>query len=194
MGGAARATSGRLPTCSDPDSPNNDAVQLKSNEERSAKPAAAPRGFTLIELMIVVTVIAVLALIGYPLFVKQVNKSRRAEAISLMSRVAQAQERWRANNASFDNDFGTTRLNVRSTAPSGVFSLNETYYTVTINGNDSTNYNVRAVATGSQATDTSCAAMELRMANGNLSYWAGPTVGSLANSADDANARQCWNR
>jgi prepilin-type N-terminal cleavage/methylation domain-containing protein len=80
MGGAAYATSGGLPTCDDRGTPNNDAVQLKSIEARPRKPAAAQAGFTLIELMIVVTVVSLLALIGYPMFVDQVRKSRRAAA------------------------------------------------------------------------------------------------------------------
>ena len=40
------------------------------------------RGFTLIELMIVVAVIAILASVAISQYNKQVRKSRRAEAIS----------------------------------------------------------------------------------------------------------------
>lgn len=54
-------------------------------------------GFTLIELMLVVVVIAVLAAVAYPSFVDQVRASRRAEAVATLSLIQQAQERWRAN-------------------------------------------------------------------------------------------------
>lgn len=54
-------------------------------------------GFTLIELMIVVAVIAILAAVAVPAYFDSIRKSRRADAIATLSRVQQAQERWRAN-------------------------------------------------------------------------------------------------
>jgi type IV pilus assembly protein PilE len=54
-------------------------------------------GFTLIELMITVIVIGVLAAVAYPSFLSQIRASRRAEAVSTLSQIQQAQERWRAN-------------------------------------------------------------------------------------------------
>ena len=51
------------------------------------------RGFTLIELMIVVAVIAVLAAIAYPSYQDSVRKGRRGEAKSELVTLAQARER-----------------------------------------------------------------------------------------------------
>lgn len=51
------------------------------------------RGFTLIELMIVVAVIAVLAAIAIPSYQDYVQKTRRADAQSALLQTAQAMER-----------------------------------------------------------------------------------------------------
>ncbi|MDD3448213.1 MAG: type IV pilin protein [Gammaproteobacteria bacterium] len=59
------------------------------------------KGFTLIELMIVVAVVAILASIAYPSYVDQVRKSRRAEAQSLMLEDAQWLERQFTANSSY---------------------------------------------------------------------------------------------
>ncbi len=51
------------------------------------------RGFTLIELMIVVAIVAVLAMIAYPSYSRQVQKSRRAQAKADLTELAQGLER-----------------------------------------------------------------------------------------------------
>jgi type IV pilus assembly protein PilE len=151
------------------------------------------RGFTLIELMIALAIIAILAAVALPAYFESVRKSRRGDAIALMSQVAQAQERWRANNANFATDFGTAVLNVRSTAASGVTTLTEPYYTITIPSAAAANaYTVRAVARASQVGDTRCAAMEMRMLNGNITYVSSTVPGNVGSATTDPN--RCWNR
>jgi prepilin-type N-terminal cleavage/methylation domain-containing protein len=51
------------------------------------------KGFTLIELMIAVVVIAILAAIAYPSYQDSVRKSRRADAKSALMEHAQFMER-----------------------------------------------------------------------------------------------------
>ena len=51
------------------------------------------RGFTLVELMIVVAIIAIIAAVGFPSYQDSVRKSKRAEAKSRLLQLAQLQER-----------------------------------------------------------------------------------------------------
>jgi type IV pilus assembly protein PilE len=102
------------------------------------------KGFTLIELMIVIVVIGVLASIAIPSYQDYVTRSKRADAKSAILAAQLAQEKWRANNSTFTNVAGQA-------SPDG-------YYTVTVTGASATGYTITAVPQGTQATgDTECA-------------------------------------
>lgn len=62
------------------------------------------RGFTLIELMIVVAIVAILAAVAMPAYTDYVRRARRSDAIEELLRLQQAQEKWRASNS----NYGTT--------------------------------------------------------------------------------------
>lgn len=59
------------------------------------------RGFTLIELMIVVAVVAILASIAYPSFQDAVRKSKRAQVKADMVELAQRYERFHTVNNTY---------------------------------------------------------------------------------------------
>lgn len=59
------------------------------------------RGFSLIELMVVVVIAGILAAVAYPAYTSHVQRGRRADAMAVLTAVVQAQERYRANNATY---------------------------------------------------------------------------------------------
>lgn len=59
------------------------------------------KGFTLIELMIVVAVVAILAAIAMPSYQRYVIRTNRADAMSVMQGFAQAMERHYAQNNTY---------------------------------------------------------------------------------------------
>ena len=78
-------------------------------------PTATPRkarapGFTLIELMIVVAVVAVLAGLALPAYLEQVRKAQRTVAKTALLELAQAEERYFTVNQSYTSDLGELGL------------------------------------------------------------------------------------
>ncbi len=71
----------------------------------SRRSGKAARGFTLIELMIVVAVVAILAGIAYPAYNDAVRKSRRGQAKADLIELTQMAERYRTVNNTY-KDFG----------------------------------------------------------------------------------------
>ena len=143
------------------------------------------RGFTLIELLIAVVVLGVLAVVAMPTFVDSIRKSRRSEAFTALAAVQQAQERWRANHASYTTDLSSTGLNLPSTTSGG-------YYGIAVDAADATGYTVTASAASgsSQVSDGNCARLRVRAAGGNLHYGSAATSGSF----DESPGNRCWSR
>ena len=62
------------------------------------------KGFTLIELMVVVAIIGVLGAIGYPSYDSYMKKSRRSDAKVALQKMADRQERFYLQNNTYTNN------------------------------------------------------------------------------------------
>lgn len=77
---------------------------------KTAPTTRPSRGFTLIELMIVVAIVAILAAIAYPAYTESIRKGRRAEARTALAELLQQQERYMTQRncyLAFTNTAGT---------------------------------------------------------------------------------------
>ena len=75
------------------------------------------RGFTLLELLMVIIIIAVLAAMALPQYIKATEKSRAAEALQLLGTMRASQHRYRAesNTNVFATAVGDIDFNVPAT-------------------------------------------------------------------------------
>lgn len=62
------------------------------------------KGFTLIEILIVVAIIGIIAAIGYPSYTNYLHKAGRSEASALLLQVMEKQEQWYRQNLTYTTD------------------------------------------------------------------------------------------
>lgn len=152
---------------------------------------SAERGFSLVEMLIAMVVLAILAAIAVPTYNESVRKSRRSEAFTALATLQQAQERWRNNQAAYASSVTASPTD----DPPGLGLSDETpggYYTVSIDAANATGYTATAYGKDdtSQAQDTACRALRVRMTGGNLTY-----AGCTAADCDAfAPTNPCWAR
>lgn len=112
------------------------------------------RGFTLIEVMITVAIIALLAAVAYPAYTDHLRKSRRAEAQSLLMNVALRQQQFLLDTRTYAADLAALQV----ATPAGVAP----YYGVAmaVGTGAVPEFTVTATPLGSQAGDK-CGVLEL---------------------------------
>jgi len=109
------------------------------------------KGFTLIELMIVVAILGILAAIAYPSYVDSVRKARRADAQGDLTELASFMERYYTENNRYRTaGGGAVTLPFTQSARTGT-----AYYQITQGNLTDTTYTLTATAqtTGGQNND-----------------------------------------
>lgn len=149
------------------------------------------KGFTLIELMVVIAVITILAMVAYPAYTNQLIKVRRNDARVALLALAQAQERYftiEGHYASALND-SSLKHNLDDATST---SIPTDYYTITIEMRNAENSasctgdcaGYRATATPNssttQANDANCKTMILSH------------IGQKSGTADSGKTVECW--
>ena len=111
------------------------------------------KGFTLIEVLIVVAILGILAAIVIPAYSEQVRKTRRSDAKITLMQNAQTLERCLSDNNSYDPTVGDGCTDF--TVSGGVQSA-EGFYTITATTQTTSAYILQADPIGAQADDTHC--------------------------------------
>ena len=92
------------------------------------------RGFTLVELAVVVVIIGVLAAFGVPRFLQSVERSKASEAFAYLSAVRSAQERYQSREGTYAG--AITDLDIAVTEPRyfdvGTITKTENTWTLTL--------------------------------------------------------------
>jgi type IV pilus assembly protein PilE len=137
------------------------------------------KGFTLIELVIVVAVVAILTIIAVPSYRAYLLRSHRIEATSALLKLSAAQEQFYLQNSTY-----TDELTTDPPAGLGLQDVTENgYYDIAIDAADAAGFQATASAKGGQADDTHCAAFTID-----------ETGAKTAKDSSDAAVTDCWSR
>ncbi len=119
------------------------------------------RGFTLIEVLVVVVILGIITAMAYPSYQKQIRKSRRAEAKQALSDVAARQEQYYISNKRYTTTATQLGLTASPTSINGRYNITFGGSTVVPTGDTTTSYVIIAtpVTGNDQNNDTGCTDM-----------------------------------
>jgi type IV pilus assembly protein PilE len=160
---------------------------VKASPPRQAGMRGSARGFTLIESVVVMLLVAVLATFAVSGVQAQVRKARRADAMQALMLVQLAQEQWRADHTTYADTLGAGGLNLRDHSDAGHYRLR---LSTGADGAAAWRYTVTAQAIGPQAADRDCAHIALVVDGARTVVRSGPD----AARPPEADGSHCWPR
>ena len=104
------------------------------------KRKAGKKGFTLVELMIVVAIVAILVALALPNYTRYIFKANRGEAQQLLLNWANNEEIWRASHTTYADE-------------TGIAVPTHDKYTFTVTNETATTFTLTADPIGRQAKD-----------------------------------------
>ncbi|GAD02486.1 type IV pilin protein [Agarivorans albus] len=107
------------------------------------------KGFTLVEVMITVAIVAILAGIAYPSYLSHVQTTRREEGKRTLVEAAQYMESYYAMHLSYVGAATGTTLSIYNTS-----SDFDEIYTLKVSSVDKSSYTLEASPKGAQAGDS----------------------------------------
>jgi type IV pilus assembly protein PilE len=153
------------------------------------RPAGRRRtgGFTTVELLLALAILVVSLTIALPAYQAQLRRVRRAEAITALTLLQQAQERRRAEQPAYTATIGSGGLEMAELTPSGAYRL----AAETPSGNEASAYSVMAAALELQADDLPCTRLRIDVVGGGITLRSG--VNDRYGNDEAAN-RRCWSQ
>ncbi len=142
------------------------------------------RGFTLIELVVVMVIIAILAAVAIPNYTEYVQRGRRQEAKAALLQIVQWQERLRTQTNSYATATSQLPANFRT-----VLINNVAAYNITVDaGATANNYGLTATRAGVMANDA-CGDFAISSLNVREVVIGGTRYGSTT-----PEFQRCWGR
>jgi type IV pilus assembly protein PilE len=111
----------------------------------------AARGFTLIELMVVVAVIGILAAIAYPSYTQYIQKARRVDAKTALLDLGTRQERFFSTNNTYTKT--PSELGYGGVFPLDVLTGGSAFYQLNVTTATSTAFTASAIPVNGQLLD-----------------------------------------
>jgi len=145
------------------------------------RPPPLPRGFSLMELLVAMVVLALLAMLAWPSLQGAWQRARRADAVLALLQLQQQQARWRTDHPRYAD---AQELGIAGPSPDG-------HYRLAIAQPGPHGYQLEAHAHGPQQGDLACARFQLVQAGGDTRLQSFHADGALNPGPEN---RRCWGR
>ena len=149
------------------------------------------KGFTLIEVMIVVAILGIISAIAIPSYAEYVRKGKRTDAKVELLRIAQLQESYFVQNLSYADSLATLGLTGTVKSEQEEYTMSVSDKTAGCDGTSTTpctSFTLTATAGTTQANDLKCVNFTLT----NTGVKGVSAAASLTGTAVADRIRECW--